>query len=236
LVACRAVVACGGVLAGQATAASKTARIRVVTRNLNLGANLELGVRAAGLPGLVNAAGTILQQVDRNNFPVRAKGLRCTRRRRVRAANASATRGRRSARSRRYSRSFRPARYRMHPDRSDSRARRGRSAPGCSQSSCIANWRRCVARAARPRTKSSRRRSNDKTLQTRCTSSDCCVWRTEQWRSCVRSWRRQGPCEGLDLSPAFGAAGSAQRSVRVVLFAVRCEMFPGVSVEPDRGG
>jgi hypothetical protein len=70
-----------------------------MTRNLNLGANLELGVRAAGLPGLVNAAGTILHQVDRNNFPVRAKGLRCTRRRRVRAANAPATRGRRSARS-----------------------------------------------------------------------------------------------------------------------------------------
>jgi hypothetical protein len=74
LVACVAVVACGGVLAGQATAASKTARIRVVTRNLNLEANLELGVRAAGLPGLVNAAGTILQQVDRNNFPMSGQG------------------------------------------------------------------------------------------------------------------------------------------------------------------
>ncbi len=46
-----------------------------MSRNLNLGANLELGVRATSLQGLVNTAGTILHQVDQNNFPVRAKGL-----------------------------------------------------------------------------------------------------------------------------------------------------------------
>ncbi len=75
LLACLAVLACGAALAGPAAAAPKPATIRVMTRNLNLGANLELGVRATGFQGLADAAGTILHQVDENNFPVRAKGL-----------------------------------------------------------------------------------------------------------------------------------------------------------------
>jgi endonuclease/exonuclease/phosphatase family metal-dependent hydrolase len=58
-----------------ATATAKPTTLKVMSRNLNLGANLELGVRATSLQGLVNVAGTILHQVDQNNFPVRAKGL-----------------------------------------------------------------------------------------------------------------------------------------------------------------
>ena len=46
-----------------------------MTRNLDLGADLELAVRTTSLQGFVDAAGTILHQVDANNFPVRAKGL-----------------------------------------------------------------------------------------------------------------------------------------------------------------
>jgi endonuclease/exonuclease/phosphatase family metal-dependent hydrolase len=69
-------VLCGGsLLPGLAGAAPRAATIRVMTRNLNLGANLELGVRAKSVQGLVDAGGKILHQVDLNNFPVRAKGL-----------------------------------------------------------------------------------------------------------------------------------------------------------------
>ena len=67
--------ACGAAFASAAPAAPKATTITVMTRNLNLGANLELGVRAASVQGLVDAAGTILHQVDLNNFPVRARGL-----------------------------------------------------------------------------------------------------------------------------------------------------------------
>ncbi len=53
----------------------KPVQVSVMSRNLNLGADLELGVRASSLQGLVDVAATILRQVDENNFPVRAKGL-----------------------------------------------------------------------------------------------------------------------------------------------------------------
>lgn len=43
--------------------------------NVFLGADLTPGVKAQDLQGLVNAAGTILNQVDANRFDVRAKGL-----------------------------------------------------------------------------------------------------------------------------------------------------------------
>jgi endonuclease/exonuclease/phosphatase family metal-dependent hydrolase len=58
-----------------ATAPAKSARVNVMTRNLFLGADLTPGVQATNLQGLVNAAGTIVNQVDQNNFPTRAKGL-----------------------------------------------------------------------------------------------------------------------------------------------------------------
>lgn len=63
------------VVALPAGADAKSSRVSVMTRNLYLGADLTPGVQAANLQGLVDAAGTILGQVDQNNFPVRAKGL-----------------------------------------------------------------------------------------------------------------------------------------------------------------
>lgn len=50
-------------------------KVKVMTRNLYLGADLSPGTQAGSLQELVNAAGTILHQVDANKFQVRAKGL-----------------------------------------------------------------------------------------------------------------------------------------------------------------
>jgi endonuclease/exonuclease/phosphatase family metal-dependent hydrolase len=58
-----------------ATADAKPATVKVMTRNLYLGADLSPGIQAQDLQQLVNGAGVILNQVDANNFPVRAKGL-----------------------------------------------------------------------------------------------------------------------------------------------------------------
>lgn len=55
--------------------ASHRPTVSVMTRNVYLGANLELGVRANSLQSLVDQAGVILKQVDENNFRVRARGL-----------------------------------------------------------------------------------------------------------------------------------------------------------------
>lgn len=61
--------------AALAEAAKKPANVNVMTRNVFLGADLGPGVRAQDLQGLVDAAGLILNQVDQNDFPTRAKGL-----------------------------------------------------------------------------------------------------------------------------------------------------------------
>src|SRR3954451_14027956 len=58
-----------------AAADAKPATVKVMTRNLYLGADLGPGMDAKDVQGLVNGAGQILNQVDANNFPVRAKGL-----------------------------------------------------------------------------------------------------------------------------------------------------------------
>src|SRR5690242_8301878 len=58
-----------------AAADAKPAPVTVMTRNLYLGADLSPGMRATSLQGLVNGAGQILNQVDANKFPTRAKGL-----------------------------------------------------------------------------------------------------------------------------------------------------------------
>src|SRR3954454_14839195 len=63
------------VLIPVATADAKPATVKVMTRNLYLGADLGPGISAKNLQELVNGAGQILNQVDANNFPVRAKGL-----------------------------------------------------------------------------------------------------------------------------------------------------------------
>lgn len=70
-----AAVAAALLLLPAAAADAKPAPATVMTRNLYLGADLGPGTRAASLQELVNAAGQILNQVDANNFPARAKGL-----------------------------------------------------------------------------------------------------------------------------------------------------------------
>ena len=70
-----AVVVVAALLAVPAGAVAKPGRASVMTRNVYLGADLTAGVQAGSLQGLVDAAGTILHQVDQNNFQVRAKGL-----------------------------------------------------------------------------------------------------------------------------------------------------------------
>ena len=51
-------------------------RVRVMTRNVYLGADLSPGTDAASVQELSNAAGQILNEVDQNRFPVRAQGAR----------------------------------------------------------------------------------------------------------------------------------------------------------------
>lgn len=58
-----------------APATSQAAKVRVMTRNLYLGADLSPGTSASSLQDLVNAAGTIINEVDANHFEIRAQGL-----------------------------------------------------------------------------------------------------------------------------------------------------------------
>src|SRR3954451_13982949 len=54
---------------------AKPATVKVMSRNVYLGADLGPGMNAADLQGLVNGAGQILNQVDANVFNARARGL-----------------------------------------------------------------------------------------------------------------------------------------------------------------
>ena len=56
-------------------AAKPKHKVRVMTRNLYLGADLTPGLQAGSLDELRDAAGQILNQVDQNKFPTRARGL-----------------------------------------------------------------------------------------------------------------------------------------------------------------
>jgi hypothetical protein len=58
-----------------AVADAKPTTLTVMTRNVYLGADLGPGMNAKDLQGLVDGAGQILNQVDANKFPTRAKGL-----------------------------------------------------------------------------------------------------------------------------------------------------------------
>jgi len=69
------------VLAGPAaakpkkTAKQKPATVKVMTRNVYLGANLGPAIEAKGVAAFTEATGQILREVTANDFPVRAKGL-----------------------------------------------------------------------------------------------------------------------------------------------------------------
>ena len=62
-------------VATQADAAKAKPKVKVMTRNLYLGADLSPGTQATNFQELVDGAGQILNQVDANKFQVRAKGL-----------------------------------------------------------------------------------------------------------------------------------------------------------------
>lgn len=62
-------------LLGAAAAEAKPTTVKVMTRNLYLGADLSPGLHSHSLQELVNVAGVILNEVDANDFRIRAKGL-----------------------------------------------------------------------------------------------------------------------------------------------------------------
>jgi endonuclease/exonuclease/phosphatase family metal-dependent hydrolase len=67
-------------LAGHATAKPKTPKakpteVKVMTRNIYLGADLTPAIEAKGVSQFTEATGQILREVTANDFPVRAKGL-----------------------------------------------------------------------------------------------------------------------------------------------------------------
>ncbi|HJZ38667.1 MAG TPA: hypothetical protein VJ204_20520 [Solirubrobacterales bacterium] len=75
-----ALLALGLIVAGSATAkpkapAPKPTDIKVMTRNIYLGADLTPAIEAKGVGAFTEATGEILRQVTANDFPVRAKGL-----------------------------------------------------------------------------------------------------------------------------------------------------------------
>lgn len=70
-----ATVASVAVVAAPASGSVTDHAVRVMTRNLYLGADLTPALGATSLPQLNDAAGEVFNQVKRNDFPVRAKGL-----------------------------------------------------------------------------------------------------------------------------------------------------------------
>ncbi|HYQ13168.1 MAG TPA: hypothetical protein VEP94_06965, partial [Solirubrobacterales bacterium] len=75
LLALLAMVAVAMLAAPARSQAAGNSKVSVMTRNVYLGADLSPGIAAQNFNELKDAAGTILNQVDQNNFPVRAKGL-----------------------------------------------------------------------------------------------------------------------------------------------------------------
>ena len=75
LLALLAMVAVAMLAAPARSQAAGNSKVSVMTRNLYLGADLSPGIAAQNFSELKDAAGTILNQVDQNNYPTRAKGL-----------------------------------------------------------------------------------------------------------------------------------------------------------------
>ena len=59
----------------QASAKPKPTKVKVMTRNVYLGADLGPAIEAKGVTAFTEATGQILREVTANDFPVRAKGL-----------------------------------------------------------------------------------------------------------------------------------------------------------------
>jgi endonuclease/exonuclease/phosphatase family metal-dependent hydrolase len=75
-----ALLALALIVAGNATAkpkapAPKPTDVKVMTRNIYLGADLTPAIEAKGVGAFTEATGEILRQVTANDFPIRAKGL-----------------------------------------------------------------------------------------------------------------------------------------------------------------
>jgi endonuclease/exonuclease/phosphatase family metal-dependent hydrolase len=75
-----ALLALALIVAGHATAkpkapAPKPTDVKVMTRNIYLGADLTPAIEAKGVGAFTEATGEILRQVTANDFPIRAKGL-----------------------------------------------------------------------------------------------------------------------------------------------------------------
>jgi endonuclease/exonuclease/phosphatase family metal-dependent hydrolase len=75
-----ALLALALIVAGHATAKPKAAApkptdVKVMTRNIYLGADLTPAIEAKGVGAFTEATGEILRQVTANDFPIRAKGL-----------------------------------------------------------------------------------------------------------------------------------------------------------------
>jgi len=64
-----------GLLADGAVAAKKGVKFKTMTRNVYLGADLGPALQANTIPQALDAGGEIANQVDRTNFPERAKAL-----------------------------------------------------------------------------------------------------------------------------------------------------------------
>jgi endonuclease/exonuclease/phosphatase family metal-dependent hydrolase len=62
-------------LAGTAQAKVKAGEVRVMSRNLYLGADLSPAINSKSTDEFIEANGGIIRQVEATNFPVRAKGL-----------------------------------------------------------------------------------------------------------------------------------------------------------------
>ena len=75
LLAAATMTAIGLMAPSSSDAAKKSATVKVMTRNVYLGADLADAIAATSSAAFFQANGAILRQVDGNAFPVRAKGL-----------------------------------------------------------------------------------------------------------------------------------------------------------------